>query len=208
MASAIMHICVAKKVNEYLNMDEKMLYLGTIAPDISKQIGESKNKSHFLKDEDIPDINMFYNKYKDYLNNPFEMGYYIHLLTDYYWFKEFIPKRIKNIKLKMNNQELKLKPGDIGKIIYSDYTNLNINLIDHYDLTLKLFYEELEYPRTRINEIPINKLKVIVDQMGLIVKNSTGNKTIMMEPNDIYAFLDETSEIIIETIKEERSVIK
>lgn len=208
MASAIMHICVAKKVNEYLNMDEKMLYLGTIAPDISKQIGESKNKSHFLKDEDIPDINMFYNKYKDYLNNPFEMGYYIHLLTDYYWFKEFIPKRIKNIKLKMNNQELKLKPGDIGKIIYSDYTNLNINLIDHYDLTLKLFYEELEYPRTRINEIPINKLKVIVDQMGLIVKNSTGNKTIMMEPDDIYAFLDETSEIIIETIKEERSVIK
>lgn len=208
MASAIMHICVAKKVNEYLNMDEKMLYLGTIAPDISKQIGESKNKSHFLKDEDIPDVNMFYNKYKDYLNNPFEMGYYIHLLTDYYWFKEFIPKRIKNIKLKMNNQELKLKPGDIGKIIYSDYTNLNINLIDHYDLTLKLFYEELEYPRTRINEIPINKLKVIVDQMGLIVKNSTGNKTIMMEPEDIYAFLDETSEIIIETIKEERSVIK
>lgn len=208
MASAIMHICVAKKVNEYLNMDEKMLYLGTIAPDISKQIGESKNKSHFLKDEDIPDVNRFYNKYKDYLNNPFEMGYYIHLLTDYYWFKEFIPKRIKNIKLKMNNQELKLKPGDIGKIIYSDYTNLNINLIDHYDLTLKLFYEELEYPRTRINEIPINKLKVIVDQMGLIVKNSTGNKTIMMEPDDIYAFLDETSEIIIETIKEERSVIK
>lgn len=208
MASAIMHICVAKKVNEYLNMDEKMLYLGTIAPDISKQIGESKNKSHFLKDEDIPDVNMFYNKYKDYLNNPFEMGYYIHLLTDYYWFKEFIPKRIKNIKLKMNNQELKLKPGDIGKIIYSDYTNLNINLIDHYDLTLKLFYEELEYPRARINEIPINKLKVIVDQMGLIVKNSTGNKTIMMEPDDIYAFLDETSEIIIETIKEERSVIK
>ena len=185
-----------------------MLYLGTIAPDISKQIGESKNKSHFLKDEDIPDVNMFYNKYKDYLNNPFEMGYYIHLLTDYYWFKEFIPKRIKNIKLKMNNLELKLKPGDIGKIIYSDYTNLNINLIDHYDLTLKLFYEELEYPRTRINEIPINKLKVIVDQMGLIVKNSTGNKTIMMEPDDIYAFLDETSEIIIETIKEERSVIK
>lgn len=208
MASAIMHICVAKKVNEYLNMNEKMLYLGTIAPDISKQIGESKNKSHFLKDEDIPDVNMFYNKYKDYLNNPFEMGYYIHLLTDYYWFKEFIPKRIKNIKLKMNNQELKLKPGDIGKIIYSDYTNLNINLIDHYDLTLKLFYEELEYPRTRINEIPINKLKVIVDQMGLIVKNSTGNKTIMMEPDDIYAFLDETAEIIIETIKEERSVIK
>lgn len=208
MASAIMHICVAKKVNEYLNMDEKMLYLGTIAPDISKQIGESKNKSHFLKDEDIPDVNMFYNKYKDYLNNPFEMGYYIHLLTDYYWFKEFIPKRIKNIKLKMNNQELKLKPGDIGKIIYSDYTNLNINLIDHYDLTLKLFYEELEYPRTRINEIPINKLKVIVDQMGLIIKNSTGNKTIMMEPDDIYEFLDETAEIIIETIKEERSVIK
>ena len=48
MASAIIHISVAKKINEILHMNEKELFLGTIAPDISKQIGESKDKSHFL----------------------------------------------------------------------------------------------------------------------------------------------------------------
>ena len=42
MASAIIHMCVAKKVNEVLKMDENMIFLGSIAPDISKIVGESK----------------------------------------------------------------------------------------------------------------------------------------------------------------------
>ena len=42
MASAIIHLCVAKEINKYLKMDENYLLLGSIAPDISKQIGETK----------------------------------------------------------------------------------------------------------------------------------------------------------------------
>ena len=49
MASAIIHICVAKKIGERLNKSSKDYYLGTIAPDISKEIGETKYKSHFLE---------------------------------------------------------------------------------------------------------------------------------------------------------------
>ena len=76
MASAIIHLCIAKKVNEKLKMNEKELFLGSIAPDISKQIGESKVKSHFLNtsDSDVPNVFDFLEKYKDSLKNPFNMG--------------------------------------------------------------------------------------------------------------------------------------
>ena len=90
MASAIIHLCVAKEVNKYLKMDENELFLGAIAPDISKQIGETKEISHFLdhtNEDDIPNIDRFLSKYKSELNKPFEMGYFIHLLTDKYWFR-------------------------------------------------------------------------------------------------------------------------
>ena len=64
MASAIIHLCIAKKVNEKLKMNEKELFLGSIAPDISKQIGESKVKSHFLNtsDSDVPNVFDFLEK--------------------------------------------------------------------------------------------------------------------------------------------------
>lgn len=208
MASAVMHIAVAKKVNEYLKMDEKMLYLGTIAPDISKQVGTSRDLSHFIDNsEGIPNVNAFYNKYKEYLNNPFEMGYYIHLLTDYYWFKEFIPQRIKNLKITdKNGNKVDATIEETSKLIYNDYTNVNVSLIEKYDLSLKLFYEEIEYPRTPINEIPINKLKIIVDQMGIIIKESKKGKTYVMNLQDIYDFINETAEEIISIIKDERKV--
>ena len=34
MASSLIHICVAKEVNKFLNRDESQLLIGSIAPDI------------------------------------------------------------------------------------------------------------------------------------------------------------------------------
>ena len=85
MASAIMHICVAKKMNDKLHVDEKMLLLGSIAPDLSKQVGESKEQSHFLPSpkDPSPDILSFLEKYKNDLHHPFLLGYFIHLFLAY-----------------------------------------------------------------------------------------------------------------------------
>ena len=50
MASALIHLAVAKKILEKIHVEnEYEYYLGSIAPDISKQIGQSKDKSHFIK---------------------------------------------------------------------------------------------------------------------------------------------------------------
>ena len=86
MASAIIHIAVANELNKKLKRNSSKLLIGTIAPDISKEIGQNKVKSHFLdsKDTDIPNIKKFLNKYKNNLNDDFVLGYYIHLYTDYH----------------------------------------------------------------------------------------------------------------------------
>ena len=63
MASSVIHMCVAKKINEKLKIpNENELLLGSIAPDISKLIGETKTRSHFLTDGKNIDINRFIEK--------------------------------------------------------------------------------------------------------------------------------------------------
>ena len=137
MASAVIHIAVAKEINKDLKMREKELFLGTIAPDISKQLGESKVKSHFLLNDksDLPILDNFLDKYQDNLNNPFIMGYYIHLFTDYLWFKYFISEITNDndyIKL-LNGNKINCSKKEISKLIYNDYTNLNTLLIEEYN---------------------------------------------------------------------------
>ena len=194
MASAVIHIAVAKEINKDLKMKEKELFLGAIAPDISKQLGESKIKSHFLLNDksDLPILDNFLDKYQDNLNNPFIMGYYIHLFTDYLWFNY--------IKL-LNENKITCSKEEISKLIYNDYTNLNILLIEEYNLDLSLFYEELEIPNIKFDEIPLNKLQVIVDQMGIIIANSKKEYTYSFNIDNIKQFIEFCKKIIINDIK-------
>ena len=92
MASAVIHMAVANEINNVLKKDNAKLLIGSIAPDISKQIGQNKVKSHFLDNEntDLPNMDKFLNKYKHKMSDDFVLGYFIHLYTDYLWFKYFI----------------------------------------------------------------------------------------------------------------------
>ena len=192
MASAVIHIAVAKEINKDLKMNEKELFLGTIAPDISKQLGESKVKSHFLPNDktDLPILDKFLDKYKNNLNNPFIMGYYIHLFTDYLWFKYFIPEITNSsdyIKV-LSGNKIKCTKEEIEKLIYNDYTNLNISLIEEYNLDLSLFYEDIEIPNIKFDEIPLDKLQIIVDQMGIIIENSKKEYTYSFNIDNVKQF--------------------
>ena len=205
MASAVIHIAVAKEINKDLKMNEKELFLGTIAPDISKQLGESKVKSHFLSDDQstLPILDKFLDKYKNNLNNPFIMGYYIHLFTDYLWFKYFIPEITNSsdyIKV-LSGNKIKCTKEEIEKLIYNDYTNLNISLIEEYDLDLSLFYEDIEIPNIKFDEIPLNKLQVIVDQMGIIIENSKKEHTYSFNIDNVKQFIELCKKIISNDIE-------
>ena len=202
MASAVIHLCVAKEINKYLKMDENYLLLGSIAPDISKQIGETKEISHFLdhtNEDDIPNIDRFLSKYKSELNTPFEMGYFIHLLTDKYWFRDYVYKFIE--RYTQDQVKKKITYTAIKDLIYNDYTNLNITLIDKYNLGLDLFYNEIPLPKSKIMEIPVDKLDILIDKMGIIIEESKEEKTFIFDSTDIEEFIKNTVKYIIRDIQ-------
>lgn len=205
MASAVIHLAVAKELEKYFNIkNKKAYYLGSIAPDISKQINQPKKESHFLYNtkEDIPNIDLFTTKYQNFKNNDFNLGYYIHLYTDKIWFDEFLEKLTYSNSIKLlDGTILSTTHDEIRNLIYKDYTNLNINLIDEYTIDLSLFYEDFQIPETTLNEIPIDKLNILIDQMGIIIENSKQEKNYVFDIYLINEFINNCVNKILDELK-------
>lgn len=201
MASAIIHLAVAKTLEKYLNIENpRDYYLGSIAPDIAKQIGESKQRSHFLINarDDIPNIELFTNKYPNFKEKSFDLGYFIHLYTDKIWFSRFTSQIYSGNYIKLlDGTVINSSPEEITKIVYQDYTNLNIQLLDEYKMDLSLFYEEFIIPDTNIEEIPKEKLYILIDKMGLIIENSKEEKPYTFDIFLVLQFIDEASQEIL-----------
>ena len=202
MASAVIHLCIAKEINKYLKMNEYDLMLGSIAPDISKQIGETKEISHFLdhtNEDDIPNIDRFLQKYRNDLHNPFTMGYFIHLLSDKYWFRDYVYQYIE--RYTRENVKQKITYTALRDLIYNDYTNINGELIDKYELPLEIFYEEFREPTTAIREIPVDKLDILIDKMGIIIEEAKKEKNFLFDMNDIEIYIANSVKYIIKDIQ-------
>ena len=207
MASMVIHLCVAKKINEKLKVDENDLFLGAIAPDISKCLGESKVVSHFQKTNDnIPILSDFLSKYK--LNNNFLLGYYIHLYTDYIWFKYFLTNIASNNNIKLlDGTIIDYNQEKFVELIYNDYTNLNIQLLTKDDIDDKLFYKTVTIPNVKMDEIPVDKLQVLIDKGRKILESATTPKDYVFDIKDIDHFIDVSSNIIYQEIIKIRSQV-
>ena len=206
MASAVIHLAVAKVLEPYLKItNKKDYYLGSIAPDIAKQIGESKQKSHFLYNErkDVPNMKIFTDKYPNFYKNDFDLGYYIHLFTDKLWFDKFLNNLVQSNAVKLiDGTILNTTPEELRNLIYTDYTNLNIKIIEEYNMDLSLFYEEFQKPNTKIEEIPINKLNILINKMGVIIENSKREKNYVFDIYLVKQFIEDTKERILQEIKD------
>lgn len=205
MASIMIHLAIAKKVKEHFDIrKEKDYYLGAIAPDISRQIGESKEKSHFLINtiDNIPNITLFIKRYPTFKYNPFNLGYYTHLMTDKLWIEKFIPTLIQDNTIKLlNGSIISTNPEEIENMLYSDYTNINRQIIDEYEMDLSIFYEEFIPPTTQLNEIPIDQLDILLNKMGIIIENSKEEKSYTLDFEAVKAFIENSSKEIIEELK-------
>lgn len=204
MASVLIHMAVAKKINEKIKYNEKDLLLGVIAPDIGKDINIPRKISHFTDGiSSTPNIDLFLKKYKAKLNNSYEMGYFIHLLTDVVWFDEFIKNYEKesNFVLK-DGGKVYLDEEEFNDLIYNDYTNLNRQLLDYYNMDLSIFYEEYEFPDVFIEEIPKDKLRQLVDKMGIICSKDYTNTEYVFSIENIVHFVEFTTLYVWDNIKE------
>lgn len=87
------HLAIAKKVSDKLNVDLDSLMLGSVLPDICKE--RNHQISHFQHGENdlegLANPDKFINKYKDKLDNPVILGYLVHILTDRFY-NEYIFK--------------------------------------------------------------------------------------------------------------------
>ena len=206
MASAVIHLAVAKVLEPYFDIkNRKDYYLGSIAPDIAKQIGRTKQESHFLynEKEDVPNIKMFTDKYPLFYKKDFDLGYYIHLFTDKLWFDKFLNTLVQSNSIRLiDGTIVNIDPDELSKLIYSDYTNLNIKVIEEYNMDLSLFYEKFEKPETTINEVPIEQLNILIDKMGVIIENSTNEKNYIFDIYLIKEFIETTKERILKEIKD------
>jgi hypothetical protein len=205
MASAIIHLAVAKELYKKLKVKRRNdYYLGAIAPDISKQIGRTKEESHFLINtkQDVPNIDLFVKKYHDFRNNSFDLGYFIHLYTDKIWFEKFISNITCNNSIKLlDGTILNTTPEEMEKMIYTDYTNLNIQIIENYDMDLSLFYEEFKVPKTNIKEIPVEKLDILINKMGILIENTKQEKAYTFDIYLVENFIEEAVNEILNVLE-------
>lgn len=202
MASSMIHMAVAKELNDKLKRDSKSILIGSIAPDIAKLIVENKVRSHFEdRDDDIPNLNKFLSKYKDKLDDDFVLGYYIHLYTDYLWFKYFIPNIIKGNYIKeLDGTLVEYTEKTFKYYVYNDYSNLNNQLIDRYNFPMKIFYEEIPYIPNIISEIPIDRLNLIVDKTGVLIEESKKGKKYLFKIDDIITFIESSKKTILKEL--------
>lgn len=204
MASAVIHLAVAKELEKYLKIENKKDYnLGAIAPDIAQQLKIEKAKSHFIYNtkSDIPNIKLFKEKYKNFMSNSFELGYFTHLYTDKLWFDGFIDSLTYSNSIKLlDGTIIHVPQKEIKELIYNDYTNLNTIIIDKYNIDLSLFYEEYQKPNTSIEEVPIDKLNILIDKMGVIIENSKLEKSYIFDITLIDNFINTCVEEIIKEL--------
>ena len=99
MPTWAIHLATAKKVSEKINMDKNIFTFGNILPDIPNEyvVKEiSHHLSHAITHFEIDvlvvehmekryNLRNFAEKYKSKFSNPLMLGYYVHLLTDYFW---------------------------------------------------------------------------------------------------------------------------
>ncbi len=137
MPTAGIHLCVAKSLLQKKKINEKLFFLGNIAPDSWRNSTSTKDGSHFQVNKKIH-YDEFYKKYKDKLDNPFVYGYLTHLITDYYWYGN----NLSTVNEKYENKEIYEKERDafVSKLLRL----YEINPLDKIDDNFDNPIEELE----------------------------------------------------------------
>lgn len=173
MPTLTTHIAVAEKVCAKLKLKDKdLIVLGAAIVDWSNNF-EDKNHliTHFQNSksegienlESLPDLDRFEKKYQNQLDDPIMKGYWIHLLTDYY-FNRYIYENIyvydvhsKVIGVRLSNHKVKLcSAADALNLKHQDFYEFDNYLRikkEVHPLKYEGFFERLK----KIDEVLMNE---------------------------------------------------
>ena len=170
MASWSIHLGVAKRVNEKLKLNKDLFYLGNLIPDVDYGNKVSKKDTHFYYNNPclncpkihLPNSVMFLSIYKDSLNDDLIMGYYVHLLTDYFYNKYIY----SNCLITNDDKDIvgvKLKTGKIKYFLHDDIFNKKYK---QYDLVLygKYLFNKNSIELPRLDNNLENSLLLLKDK--------------------------------------------
>lgn len=160
MPSAIIHRTVAKAVLNKINLnytihDTYLYEVGSIAPDSWRNCAtfkdsplpktEKRKYSHFSSSESwLEHYEIFYDKYKDYLNNPFMLGYFVHLITDHIAHKDII--YIKLFKNKSDSPNFNKEKSDaLNSLLYKEYNLDELKQLSNEEINSLPLMDEFEY---------------------------------------------------------------
>lgn len=166
MPSWSIHLAIAKKVNDKLNLDKDLFYYGNLLPDVDKGTPISRDEAHYdnhtipfpnCPKEHMIDIDLFLKDYKENLSNPLILGYYCHLLVDNFYNNEIYSN--KWIQDANNNIiGIKLKNGK----------NLNIGIEDKKRQKRKYKHKDFEL----YGKYLFKEKKIELPKDGITIKNN------------------------------------
>ena len=155
------HLAIGKEyMKKHKIKDENEFQKGNIAPDFNddfKTINKNKRNSHFtaLKNgRQIIEIQEFKNSEKVDINKDFWKGYFLHILTDYYFYqKDFKDENQKAIKEKGS--------------LYYDYDCLNKKLIEMYNIEpIENTKDYTDYGEGEAEYLNIDKIVNFIEKMS------------------------------------------
>lgn len=191
MAGLHIHLAVAKRYLEKnnLNINEKEYYQGVLSPDLT----DDKSKTHYSiktsHDDLVKYLNNKVNLYTylktKYNSTIFELGVFIHLITDYLFFNEYFDSEyLTNIGYENFCKDLYYSYNVTNDYITQKY---NLDLEDYIDVINENIKKDIKKKKTNneaaTNILPTSTLDDFIERVASINLEEYKNKIIENKEN-------------------------
>ncbi|MEG0022209.1 MAG: hypothetical protein RSB77_05075 [Bacilli bacterium] len=211
MPSGSIHICIANKVYNEIKTDYEPYIIGAIAPDCWRhsKLHNDKMLSHFSYPCKVNNINIrledyktFIFKYKNYLKDPFVIGYLVHLMTDNYWKTKVISRYnfIIDNKIcvkKLDGTYFKGTIEEVEKFIHKNNKILTVYLTNKYQLKRLIPYQI----NSIIEEIDLSGINTTINHINETLLYNLEEESLIYDMNLIDKDIENITNIIVKEIK-------